>query len=495
MILTQRRNDRVAKRVKNNLGIVRYSEHKSKTDKDGYAYRDPEHEKLDQYYENTQHDHKPEWDQSCESQDYIQVRKRQPRIQYPFAKVLASRVVGKLIGKNSFPKFKLQDDPDTEEYIRWILKTSHLRSRLIEPSRRMCITGSSFVHFGIVDGAWTFGHYLSKYCYPVFAANGQLEHMTVAYVFEDPSETDLKGKPKKLWFREDYGMETNIRYDNPEVKEGQSWQDVSFQVVEEVEHGLGFVQGEWFRTYEMSKEIDGPSFIADILDFMNELDYNLSQSSTAIQYNQDPQLLFKGLTEDDIEALIRSSTKGWNLGKDGEASYLETGLNSVQVAQEFRDSIRLSVQDIARIVLMDPEKMATHAQSGKALEILHGPMIELIDELRPAYEKPLVSLVTKMAVANLKVAKSGNPSPVTVPPKYEPKSLSFDVYWPEYFQKTLEDLRTKVQVAASAGGASLVSRETLTRWLAKDFDIDDVEAELQRIATQPTLNPFGGGFF
>jgi hypothetical protein len=39
--------------------------------------------------------------------------------------------------------------------------------------------------------------------------------------------------------------------------------------------------------------------------------------------------------------------------------------------------------------------------------------------------------------------------------------------------------------------ASLISRETLTRWLAKDFDVQDVEAEIEKIANQPSLNPFG----
>lgn len=485
------RNDRVAARIKNNLGVIRLSGKKGE-EADGVMFRLKEHHKLDKYYENTQHDDKQPWDRACESEDYVSIRKRQPRINYPFAKVLCSRVTAKLIGSDSFPKMTVPQDPDTEEYLDWIVRASRMRSKLLEPIRRMCATGSVFVRFGIVEGAFQMSFNLSKHCYPVFADSGELEAMTVVMVFEDKEDVDTKGKPKKKWFRRDYGPDSDVQYDTPEFKEGISWQDVPFQVVESVDHNLGFVQGEWFTTTEGAEGIDGDSLYADILDFMDEIDYNLSQSSQVIQYNQDPQLLVSGLTEDDLDQLIRSSQKAWNLGREGDARFLETGLQAVEVARDFRDRVRLSVQDISRIVLMDPEKVAGHAQSGKALEILHGPMKELITELRPSIETTLIRLITKMAVANLIVSGRGEPSPVTIPPGFVPQSFDIRPHWRPVFQGTLEDLRTKVSIAAQVAGASLVSRETMTRWLAEDFDIDNVEEEIQRIDTQPSLfTPFG----
>jgi hypothetical protein len=356
----------------------------------------------------------------------------------------------------------------------------------------MLVSGSVFIRFGIINGVFTLKYELAKHCYPELGPDGSLQHMTVAYVYSDQTDLDFNKKPKKKWYRADYTPEQDILYEPIEYEKGQKLEDLQWTVSETADHGFGFVQGEWFRTFIANEEVDGPSLIAEITDFMDELDYNMSQSSQVIQYNQDPQLIIKGLTEDDLETLVRSSQKAWNLGREGEANFLETGLQAVEVARDFRDRIRLSVQDIARIVLMDPEKMASHAQSGRALEILHQPMVELIQELRPSLEMPLVSLLRKMAMANLMMAKQSGISPVTIPPNYQPLSMQIDCKWPSVFSKSMEDLQKKVAVASQVSSAKLISRETLTRWLAQDFQIEDVEMELQRIAAEPILNPFGG---
>jgi hypothetical protein len=59
------------------------------------------------------------------------------------------------------------------------------------------------------------------------------------------------------------------------------------------------------------------------------------------------------------------------------------------------------------------------------------------------------------------------------------------------FPQTIADLRDKLTVAVQASNASLISRETLTRWLSRDFAIEDVEAEIAKVAAQPVINPFG----
>ena len=96
-----------------------------------------------------------------------------------------------------------------------------------------------------------------------------------------------------------------------------------------------------------------------------------------------------------------------------------------------------------------------------------------------------------MTLTNLIQNERGAPVPVTIPPGFKPKSLNVTTSWPPIFPPTMQDLQQKVQVAVSAAGGNLISRETMTRWLAKDFDIEDIEAEVKKIADQPILNPFG----
>lgn len=86
----------------------------------------------------------------------------------------------------------------------------------------------------------------------------------------------------------------------------------------------------------------------------------------------------------------------------------------------------------------------------------------------------------------------GEPVPINIPPGYKPKSLAISAAWPEIFKRTMEDLQKKTAVGVSVASANIISRETITKWLAKDFGIEDVEEEVAKVAKQPVINPFGG---
>lgn len=468
----------------NNLGVI--STTKAMAAK---KFRKPELDALDAYYESRQYNHLPEWDKATEDNEHIPVRKRRPRIQYAYARTLASRLASKLVGRRTFPMLKIEDDPDTEEYLRMIKKSSGIESHILEPVRRAVVTGSSLIRFSIVNGQFKLQHFLSKWCYPEFDANGNLEFVKIQYCYDDEADRDHRNLPKKKWFRMDLGKFQDVLYDNPEFKDGS---EPDFKVVAQADHNLGFVQGEWLKTGDVPNSIDGFSLIKDITDFIDELNYSLSQSSVAIGYNQDPQLTLAGMDEDEIDKLIRSSAKAWNLGREGQATFLEAGMSGVEAATELRAKMQQHVADITRVIMLDPEKIVGSAQSAKAMEVLHGPLIELIEELRPQFEKHITSLMLKMAFANMVVDSQGGAAPIPIPPGYKPISMNVSVSWPEIFPPTMQDIQQKVSVATQAAGANIISRETMTRWLAKEFGVENIEEELQKIASQPVINPFGG---
>ncbi len=472
-------------RAANNLGII------LKRTPGTSSLRRQDLELFDAYYEKRQYDGLPEWDENKAADDsFIPVRKRKPRLNLNLSKTLASRLAAKLVGQRTFPELKIEDDPETEDLIRTIKQVSRLRGIIVEPMRRGLISGSVFVRFALINGQFFVQHFLSKHAFPEFDAAQNLMSVRIQFVFEDKEDLDPKTQmPKKKWFRLDLDRFKDTSYDNPEFEEGT---DPQFTVTEVVEHDLGFVQGEWYKTADVVNSPDGPSLIEDVLDFFDELNYNFSQSSTAIEYNQDPQLALSGMDEEETEQLIRSSFKAWNFGKEGKGEFLETTLSGVEKAGDFRGVVRQNIQDIVRVLMLDPEKIVGSAQSAKAMEILHGPLVELVEELRPMVEKFLVSLCLKMTLTVLIQSQRGAPTPVIVPPGFRPQSLNLTVSWPEIFPMTMEDLQKKVGVAASASTASLISRETLTKWLAKDFGIEDPEEEIKKIAAQPIINPFGG---
>lgn len=471
-------------RVRNNLGIIAGS------DREGVRkVRNKELDLYDAYYESTQYSKMPAWDENgTRDGEFIPVRKRQPRIIYNFGKVLVDRVTSKLVGDAHFPDLKVEDDPDTDEFIELVVKTSKLKQRATQAIRLMCLSGSSFMRFMLVEGSLIMETYHSKYCYPKFKPNNKLESIKIMYVFEDQNERDGAGNYKKKWFRMDLDEQNDTTYDTPDYNMES---EPEFKVVSVENHALGFVQGHWFRTDMDKHSPDGPSLIGDVLDFIDELNYNLSQSSQAVGYNQEPQLVLTGLDTDGIEKLIRSSTKTWALGKESDAKFVETSMEGVKTASEFRDKVRLGIQDVARVVLLDPDKLGVHAQSGKAMEVLHGPLVELINELRPMVEEGIVELITRMLITVMVYRSRGMDTDIQVPDGYAPISMEIVAAWPQIFPMTMEDLLKKSQVAQTLTSTNILSREWATEWLAKDVGIEDVEAELEKIAEQAPLDPFG----
>ena len=480
------RRSRSKTRVAKNLGVIELDLAKEST-----IYRDPLLEALDSYYENRQYDHLQDWEDACDANgEHVPVRNRRPRIVFPFASMLSQKVISMTLSGRRFPAFINKESPDDQEFIKYVLRESRLSSFLLEPMRRNFNTGSVFVRFYIVDGTIQLEWYHAKYCYPVFTDGGQLQSVTIKYVYVDKNERDEDGNFKRKWFKMDLTQVSEIKYDNPDF-DANATGEPEFKIVGQVDHELGFVQGTWFRTCEKRGSPDGYGFIGDLTEFVDEFSYSLSQSSNAIGYNQDPQLWFNGLDEEDMAVIIRSSAKSLNLGKDGQGGFLESSLTGVDKAIIMRDKVRTHIQDIARITLLDPEKIVGSATSAKAMEVLHGPMIDLVEELRANIEPLIRELVLKMALAVLRANEQGISTPVIIPPGYQMTSFDFEVKWRSIFEQTMEDLQKKVGVATSAATARIISNETALRFLAEDFGIDNIEEELAKIEAQPIINPFG----
>lgn len=475
---------RLQTQVANNLGIIM-------TDQMGQwkKFRKDDLDEFDQYYEGSQYKGLVPWDQAVDdSGEYIPVRKREPRIKYNVAKVLVDKVAAKLVGASVFPKMVIEGDPDDTAFFNIIQKASSFKGNLLEPIRHALLSGSSFCRFYLVDGVIEMEWTNSKYCYPVFDAKGELEQIEVKYVYEDPHDKDGRGKFKQKWYRLILSTTTDIMYDNPEYREGA---EPTFTEVQRVEHGLGWVQGEWFRTGKDKFSPDGPSLIGEILDFADEFNYSLSQTSQAVGYNQDPQLVLNNMDEDEIEKMIRSSQKGWNLGREGEAKFVESTMKGVEIAETQRDHFRNRMLEVVRVVIHDPETIVGSASSGKALEVLHAPLVELIDELRTVFEPSIRNLLIKLGMTIVAFQAQGMETMIEMPKGYQPKSLDLVVRWPAIFPPTLEDIQKKVASAVQAAAGKLISRESCMRWLAPDFGIEDIDEELAKIAAEPELNPFG----
>lgn len=478
---------RLRRQAMNTLGTIM-------TDDMSHAkvWRDDVLDLYDRYYESSQYDDLQDWEDavSANTDDYVEIRKRKPRIIYNLPKVLVDKVSSKLIGSSTFPQFVIEDDEEDTIFLRTVQKASKFRRSMIDPIKHLLISGAVFVRYYMINGVTKIEYAKSKYCYPVFDATGELEQVEIKYVYEDQNDRSKSNTPKQKWYRIVLTKTADILFDNPEYRPGVTpdFKEVARQV-----HNLGWVQGEWFVTHTDKFDYDGCSLFGDIIGFIDELNYSLSQSSQAIGYNQEPQLVMQGLSEGDIDNLIKSSMKAWNLPRDAEAKYLETSLEGVKQATETRDRMRNMALDVVRVILQDPEKFKGQAQSGEAMKQLYAPLIELVDELRAAIEPNLTNLLIKIAMTMLKFVAMGEEAGIQVPDGYIPQSMDITTQWPPIFPPTIQDMHLMAQTCQTLSMANIISRESLTRWMAQVIpNIDNVEEELKKIESQPPPpSPFG----
>jgi hypothetical protein len=478
---------RSQKRAENNLGVVHGDTMKNR------IYRRENLHEICKYIDGTQYDHLLDWEACLKSDTPAPIKKRKPIVIYPFAQVLAERVASKLLGKSTFPKLNIPDDPDTEEFMGLVVKSTYLKSLMLKSIEKLITHGSLFVRFKVVGGNLKFEYYNSKYCYPKFDDTGELESIEIKYIYDDEADLDDRGKPRKKWYKMELGKMKDILFDNPYYHDDRP---PEFKPVSSADHQLGFVQGQWFRTgwNKHTPDADGKTIVEKLFGFIDELNYSLSQSCKATSYGQDPQLVINGMDEDEVDDLIKSASKSWLLGMEGQAQFLELNGNGVKTAQEQRNELMQMAQDIGRVVFLDPEKIVGSAQSAKAMEVLHGPLVELVNELRPHTEKGLIGLLQKALAALIVLNKRGMPLIFNMPPQYQPASLDIEVNWPAIFELTTQDKQQIISMFSQLTSSNIISRETALRnIMAKipDLIVDDVEAELNRVNTQQQFNTFG----
>ena len=451
-------------------------------------YRDDDLKEFHDYLHNEQYEKLMPWDAPTPG-EYIPMKQRAPKVIWNLPKRIVATVAAKLCGEETFPNFHVEDDPDTEQFVKTLEKASLLKHNVLCAVRKMLGVGSSFLRYYVVGSKIRMVAYDSMYCYPQFDDEDNLVFIEIRYVYEDDNDRDERDNPKEKWYKLTLSQTEDVLYDNPLVTQSGVPQ---FQVVRSVKHNLGFVQGQWFRTEHEKHRPDGPSLFCGTLEFFDALNYSLSQADQAVAYAQEPQLAVSGLDIDEIDDLVKSSTKAWALGREGKAEFVEADLEGVTKGMELRDKFTKCVTDVCRIVMLDPEKIVGNAQSAKAMEVLHGPLVELVGELRQTLGPQIEELVTKLAVTVLILEEEGINEVISIPKGWQPKSLTLTTDWPQIFPMTMDDLKNKVSVAVSAANGQLISKESLTRWIAKDFGIENVDEELQKIAAQPPEpSPFG----
>ena len=458
----------------------------SATNRNVIEYRSKELKDIENQLNGNQFNKKMDWFEAekYRGSQFVGIQDRKPYLRYDLLKIHIQRIISKLYGHGRFPKFKVEDRPEAEESILELITKAQLQTQLIRISYDLFAMGSAFLRVRVMDGQLIFNQYSPNQCWPQMDRVGDLESIIIMFVYKD--EFDLNpntGEPQKKWHCVALGRDKDIQFDSPDYEPGKP---PEFEILDEAEHNLGFVQGHWFVSGDVGMGVDGPSLVESIIGIGESITYNLCQSDRATEYGADPQTVFSGMGPEDLDVLAKSKDKAWSLGREGSAQFLE--ISGAGLAQSEQTEMRLQrkAQEATRAIEHEPEKIVGSAQSGRAMEILYGPLVDLVEELRPVvgdqmkkFVKTMALLIERFPVRNIQVQELT-----------EEDIDKISLQWGKIFPPTLNDISMATSSLSSAIQSGLLSKETAIAKLAPYYDIEDVAEEIDKISKQPVDNPY-----
>ena len=475
---------RTKERVRNRLGTILKggSEFGSSEKMQYFLFRRPELHILDDYLHNRQYNHLEKWVENCNESDD---RSTQPKVIFPYPRIATGLLDGLLTSENSRLMFSFEDQKK-QQIMKKVVDDVKLWPYFSHLIPSLLCNGSAFLKIFSVSGRKIIIKlYNSKSCWPVFDADGELESVVIRYVF-DSGKINEKGEKIYLWSQQSLSKNTDVLYDNPEFSPSLT-EPPKFTVVQKIDHNLGFVQGVWLTTtiFDNPSIPDGESFIEDSLDFMDSLNYRLSKEDSTLFYNLRPLLLGYGVDDEDVKDKVAENTdtgfKMYTTNRPPDKAtlqFLESAMTGLQLSEQYHIRMMQMIQWILRTVLLDPEKLATHSQSAKAMEALHKPVIQYIKKIRPQIKQGVCDalyLIEKLS--NSKNVKVSNKLPEGITDESEKE-------WGTIFEDTPVDISQRVGYSSTAVTSKIISRRTATKHLAPTFGVTDPEEEIEQIENE-----------
>ena len=254
-----------------------------------------------------------------------------------------------------------------------------------------------------------------------------------------------------------------------------------------VQHGLGFVPMVWIRNLpgpsSTGDTVDGACTFRAAIETQIEIDYQLSQAGRGLKYSSDPTLLIKEPATTDSE-IIKGAGNALVVSEKGDAKLLEIGGTASAAVIEYVRTLRELALESVHGNRANADRL-TAAQSGRALELMNQGLIWLADNLRVSYgEGALLSLARMVLRASqiYQLRAMGREIPAMDP------VARLSLNWPHWYPTTADDRQKDAQTLSTLASAGQISRESAVKAIADTFDIEDVPAELARIAADQDTN-------
>jgi hypothetical protein len=425
-------------------------------------------------------------DEKTAGGEYVPLSKRRPSIRSNICRVVVDDVVSLLFDEGHFPEWTATDKNVTDA-LRAIAKRLRLNLRMIEAATAGS-TGSVALLLRVIGGRPRIEVMPTPFLAPAFdQADGETLTGCVETFKVGRDEWAAMGHPlpvgeTEAWWRREWTATEEIVFlpqtrsdraeGKPPVRMGTNPNGLGT-----VQHGLGFVPMVWVRNLPGGSGVDGAAtIVSPAISTMIELDYQLSQAGRGLKYASDPTLLIKEPAGEMGEARVGGAASALIVSEGGDAKLLEISGTASEAVLGYARVLREAALEAMHGNRTNTDKLSA-AQSGRALELMHQPLIWLADKLRISYgEVGLVSLLRMICLASHKMT-------------IEVDGLKFSglnpdgllLKWPPWFAPSPDDKQAQAGTLAALRSAGLMSQYEGVRSIAPVYDIEDVDAEIARI--------------
>lgn len=414
--------------------------------------------------------------------EYIPLRNRRPGVRYALCRIVVEDSVSLLFSEGHFPTIDCADR-SIRSALADVIKETRLNLTMTEAAMRGSI-GSVAILMRVLRGRVFFDVLDSTYLIPEW---DPLEPDTLLRLTEKYKVSgtllaangyEIGDTGSEYWFCRSWDSEAETWFNPGPV---DSTLDAEVDEVRSVQHGLGFVPVVWIRN------LPGPSSTGDVADgactfrpaieTQIEIDYQLSQAGRGLKYSSDPTLLIKEPASTDNE-IVKGAGNALVVSEKGDAKLLEIGGTASAAVIEYVRTLRELALESVHGNRANADRL-TAAQSGRALELMNQRLVWLADNLRVSYGEGALLALARM------VLRASQVYPLRVMGQeiaaMDPMAR-LSLKWPRWYPATADDRQKDALTLSTLAEAGQISRESAVKAIADVFDIEDVPAELGRIA-------------
>jgi len=414
--------------------------------------------------------------------EYIPLRRRRPAIRYPLAKIVVDDSLSLVFGEGHFPTLECSDARN-RAVLADIVRESALNQAMLEAALRGSV-GSVAVLLRVLGGRVFFRVLPSLYLTPVWQpeAPDQLARVTECYKVPGRMLVDqgyeIEEPADEFWFQRVWDDAAETWFVPTPVSDGLPSE---IDAARSVQHGLGFVPIVWIKNLPGGDDIDGACTFRAAVETGIEIDYQLSQAGRGLKYSSDPTLLIREPAGVDNE-MVRGAGNALVVSEKGDAKLLEIGGTAASAVIDYVRFLRELALEGVHGNRASADRLNA-PQSGRALELMNQGLIWLADNLRVSYGGALLQLaqmVVRVSALYPLVVRGEVVAPLEA-------AAAISLRWPDWYPPDAPDRQSDATTLTALTQGGLISRETAVKSIADVYGIDDVKAELARIAAeQPT---------